>query len=144
LNKDSDELKLPTKAETVAFYKKVSQNRFKSFSGYKLDRWLFNFIMWGLFVFFFLFAYKNQFDLDYYKCGSQNPVTGYMSSESCENPFYKPVSWKNQAVLYPGEYGKKPTTLFNFLWIITIGSFILGAFINHAIHNRGYKKNDLL
>ena len=141
MTSDDQEIKLPSKVEIVEFWDKVSQNRFKQFSGYKLDRWLFQFIMWGLFAFFFCFAYINQFDLDYYKCGGQDPVTGLMSSESCDNPFYKPASWKNQEILVPGEYGKPPSTLFNALWIITIGSFLIGAIINHLIHNRGYKKN---
>lgn len=138
---DNDqEIKLPSKGEIIGLYEKVSQNRFKSFSGYKLDRWLFQAIMWGLFAFFFMFAYANNFELDYYKCES-----GFQHyegiDEGCQNPFYKPTTWKNLEVLPVGEYGKPPSALFKAIWIITIGSFILGAIINHAIHNRGYKKN---
>lgn len=142
--KDSEVINLPSKGEITGFYKKVSQDRFKSFKGYTLDRWLFQFIMWGLFFFLGLFVYINDFELDYYMCDPGiDPFTG-LSSESCENPFYKPASWKNHEYLPAGEYGKKPTTLFNSLWIITIGAFILGAILNHLLHNRGHKKNDLL
>lgn len=140
MKEDQETIKIPSRAEILGFWEKASQNRFKSFSGYKLDRWLFQFIMWGLFIFLGLFVYINDFELDYYVCDpGANPYTG-QSLEGCENPFYKPASWKNQEILPAGEYGKPPSTLFNSIWIITIGSFLFGAIINHIIHNRGYKK----
>lgn len=140
MTEKDQEIKLPSKRELMGFWTKVSQNRFKSFSGYKVDRWLFQTIMWGLFAFFFLFAYINNFELDFYSCDPGPDLTFGVPAGYCKNPFYEPATWKNQEILPAGEYGKKPTTLFNSIWIITIGSFILGLIINHIIHNRGYKK----
>lgn len=123
-------------------FKDIHKDRYKYFKTYKVDRWIIQSCMILVFAFLFFVAYRQNFDLDYYSCVSP----GWGSQEAmfinatplldCENPFYEPVTWKNRERLAPGEYGKKPDFLFNSIWLVTIGIFILGFVLNHFIHNR--------
>lgn len=115
------------------FLKDLQKNRYNEIKGYKVDRWIFNFFMLVIFAYLFFIAYAHNFNLDYYYCSTPNP------GELCENPFYKPVTWKNQQYLTPGEYGQKPTALFNSAGIVSI-ILLLSAFaFNHFTYNRKYQ-----
>lgn len=138
-------------AEIKAHYKKVSQKRFKRFGErrYKVDRWLCQLGMFLIFAWLFFVAKSYDFDIDYYKCehgagmAQFNPdgtQKEYYSSDLCENPFYRPSSWKNQPYLSPGEYGAKIGPLFQSTYYapFLIGGICLG--LNHLIHNRKQRR----
>jgi len=135
------------------FYDSLKKNRFKVIREYKLDRWIFQAFMFGIFGFLFLLAFLNNFELDYFNCPEQadGSIEGpkimlkdfYQTSENinengeCRNPFYKD-SWKSKEWLTPGEYGKKPSFIMLNLVYICMGLLALSFVINHFIYNRGY------
>lgn len=131
------------------WYDKTSQKRFKRIKGYKVDRWLTITAMLLTFAWLLFVAYSYDFKLDYYECingpgraeffmdGSQQDV---WTSDSCLNPFYDPITWKNQKYLPPGEYGTKPGPLFNSVYYIHLFFFGLAFGLNHLFHNK--KKNN--
>jgi len=106
-----------------------TKNRYKEFKGYKFDRWLTSFFMVLIFGFLLFIAYHYDFNLDYYACGG-NP------GDTCINPFFKEVSWKNSPTLPVGEYGQKPGLLFKSVLPVSILGLFLLLFSNHLIHNR--------
>ena len=120
-------------------YKKVSQKRFKHLSnGYVWDKWIGTGLMLMCFAFLFFVAHSYNYNMDFYKCGTETP--DYITagpSEQCHNPFYKPGNaWKGQEFLPPGEYGQKPGPLFNSVTYIPIILFAIAGLFNHLIHNR--------
>ena len=131
------------KAQCITSYKKVSQKRFKRFSsGYVWDKWIGTVYILICFGFLFFVAQSYNYDLDYYKCGSEVP--GYITNnpaELCENPFYKPHNaWKSRPFLPPGEYGTKPGPLFHSVTYIPILLFMISGLLNHLLHNTGGRK----
>ena len=128
------------KKEFGKTWTEMQKDRFKLFrnTNYKIDRWVFTFFMFLIFGWLFFVAYAHNFNLDYYECIDPNPY--YDSGILCENPFYKQTSWKNQEFLPPGEYGTKPTTLFNSIFYVPFIFLFLAGVFNHLIHNRGSKK----
>ena len=71
-------------------FKFINSDRFNIWKcGYKFDKWIFQFIMFGLFALMFFIAYSNNFDLNYYKCGGiVNPNFIVDKSTDCVNPFF--------------------------------------------------------
>jgi len=110
----------------------INKNRYKEFKGYKFDRWLTTIFMILIFGFLFFVAYHYDFNLDYYQCGAN-------FGETCTNPFYKELSWKNQPTLSPGEYGQKPGLLFKSVIPVSLIGLFLLLLSNHLIHNRKVK-----
>lgn len=129
-------------------WKEAQKRRYNNFGNYRLDRYIFQAIMVLSFVFLFHLASINNFDLDYFYCpensdgsiqGSNFMLKNYQKEDvlyGCKNPFYT-GSWKNQEYLPPGEYGTKPSGLFNLAGEIVFGLVILAILFNHLIHNRG-------
>lgn len=130
-----------------AHYKKIAQKRYKRLpSGYKMDRWLFQTIMWGLFLWLFLIAKSYNFSLDYYECinpagrATYYPGVGEVidwQDEACKNPFYKPdQAWKSQQYLPPGEYGTKlDDWRWSSVFFMPLLAVALALGLNHWIHN---------
>lgn len=131
-------------------YKFLSKHRYKKFPHYTFDRLIFNVMMFIIFGFLFFVADSHNWELDYYVCpdgnadglhGSRAMLKNFEPGRfngSCVNPFYK-ESWKNSQYLLPGEYGTKPTKLFNSMTWIVMLLFASAFVINHYIHNRGVK-----
>lgn len=120
-------------------WKKLRQNSFRTFSnGYRLDKIIFNAGMLILFLWFYYVAAHYNFNLNYYECKPLNNLTVY--NINCTNPFYKPISWVNYKELPAGEYGNKPTALFNSIYWLPFVIFGLCFLINHLLYNR--VKND--
>jgi len=131
-SEDSDSIDM---TQVKDAYKKVSQKRFKHYSnGYKGDRWLFQLTMFLIFGWLFFVAHAHDYKLDYYECIDPNPY--YESGTTCKNPFYEPVTWKNQESLPPGNYGTKPGPLFQSVFYVPILFLAISALANHLIHNR--------
>lgn len=130
-----------TKAQIVAWYKKVSQKRFKHLpNGYHMDRWMFQTAMFLTFAFLFFVAHSYNYNLDFYRCGPEPGTPEYLQpgpDYTCPNPFYKPdMAWKGQENLPPGEYGTKLGPLFNSAFYSPFLIFGLAFGINHLIHNQ--------
>lgn len=126
-------------------FEEMQKNRYKYFGAYKVDRWIIQVCMFLCFAFLFYVAWHYDFNLDYYSC--ESPYNDYSRGltlngitndtlHQCKNRFYTPVTWKNSEYLPPGEYGTKPGALFNSIWYVTLGIFIIGFAINHFIHNK--------
>lgn len=131
------------KGQTMAWYKKVSQKRFKHLpNGYKWDKWMGTALMLTIFAWLFFVAHSYNYSLDYYKCGTMD-VPDYMhytGGEECKNPFYKPEnSWKGQEYLPPGEYGTQLGPLFHSAYYSPFLIFGIAFFLNHLIHNRHWR-----
>lgn len=128
------------KSQCLAQYKKVSEKRFKRFSsGYRIDRWIFQVAMFTIFGYLFFVAHSYNYDLDYYKCGSQDTpeyIKQNLAQQDCKNPFYKEPTWKNQEYLPPGEYGTKLGPLFHSAYYSPFLLFGIALLLNHIIHNR--------
>lgn len=127
------------KGQTLAWYKKVSQKRYKRLSnGYVWDKWIGTGYLLICLAYLIFVANNYNYALDYYKCGSEIP--DYIQagpSEMCENPFYKPQNaWKGQQYLPPGEYGTKPGPLFHSIKYVPLIFFMISAGLNHLLHNR--------
>ena|SRR3990167_9780976 len=131
----------------------INEDRYKIIGGYKFDKIIFN-LFFVLFVaFLFNFAYKNDFDLDYFECGMypdgtiegnsimlqdfSNPYLN-VKNGNCRNPFYKPASWKNEEYLTPGVYGLKPVWFIKQPYYFVFGLLFIVLLINHVIHNRRF------
>ena len=113
-----------------------SQDRYNKFStGYVVDKWIFRVGAFLIFGWLFFVAYYEDFDLDYFECVAPENMVG----TPCENPFYKPVTWKNVEVLEPGVYGKKPGLLFESVFYVPILVLVLAFACNHWIYNKGKK-----
>lgn len=114
----------------------IQKDRYKLFGTYVFDRWIFTTMMLLIFGFLFYVAWSYNFNLDYYNCikPAQMDVL-----KGCKNPFYQAPTWKQSEYLYPGEYGTKPGFLFDSIWGVVIGSFILAFGLNHYVHNKGKK-----
>lgn len=134
---DTDEDFKISPKEIKDFFRYIQKTRYKSFCSYKIDRWIIQACMFLVFGFLFYIAYSNNFHLDYFSCAGP----GWGAGE-CKNPFYKPVTWVNSEYLPIGEYGTKPGLLFNFIWPITIGIFVIGFLLNHLIHNKKNAKQN--
>ena len=111
--------------------------RFKDFSGYKLDRWVFQIAMIVSLTWLFYIAYSQGFELDYYNCEEGTEL--YNSEELCENPFFTEANWKNYEYLPKGEYGKKPGLLFRSTFFVPLILFFLAILLNHFWHNEDKK-----
>lgn len=128
-------------------------SRYKTFGKYKLDRYLFQTVMWLIFGWLFFITYYYDFNLDYFNCpvDSDGSISGIKvmlkdfhntnlnvnEKGECRNPFYK-GSWKNKEYLPPGEYGTKPGNLFYSSEWVSVGLIILALLLNHFIHNRRF------
>jgi len=62
---------------------------------------------------------------------------GLDNTKECKNPFYTPVDWENNEYLPSGEYGFKPTPLFNSVVPVALISVLLVFVLNHFIYNKG-------
>ena len=143
MEKEDEQLNLK---DINKLFKYISKNRYKLINNnYKFDKWLFNFGMWIVFAWLFFVAYSNNFNLDYYECVTPGGSGIYFSGGGqpileqafgCENPFYKPVSWKNSKYLLPGSYGTKPGALFKSVFYFPFIIFGLVISLNHILHNR--------
>jgi len=123
-------------------FKYINSDRYKVFRGYKLDKFIFQFIMFSIFGLMFFIAYSNNFELNYFNCPS-NPTVNIFnmdSSNNCINPFYEPSDWTNEKTLPPGEYGFIPGPLFNNLGTTVFILFTIGLLLNHLIYNKNYFK----
>ena len=122
----------------------VQKNRYKIFDfrkgPYKSDRWIWNGAMLLVFAWLWFIAYSSDYNLDYFKCGDGERL--YVGAQqTCKNPFYESQnSWKCLPELGFGEYGTKPTRLFNNAVYVTIAILILALITNHLVHNRRSKK----
>lgn len=137
-SEDSDIDFSEIKGQTMAWYKKVSQKRFKRFSnGYVWDKWIGSGYLLICLVYLFFVAHSYNYDLNYYQCGSELP--DYVQpgqAEMCKNPFYKPsLEWRTQEYLPPGEYGQKPGPLFWSIQYVPLILLLISAGLNHLIHN---------
>ena len=120
------------------FIKIINTDRFKTWkNGYKFDKWIFQTAMFFIFGLMFYIAWSNNFQLNYFDCRTGDYITG--PTKGCDNPFYEPADWTNEKYLPNGEYGFKPTPLFNNLGGISVGVFILAGILNHLIYNKGFK-----
>jgi hypothetical protein len=118
------------------------KDRFRQFKGYILDRVIFITAMWILFIGMFIFAYVNDFDLDYFRCGYPEEQIKFNSSiNTCHNPFYKEPTWKDYEYLAVGEYGKNPSWYTIFLPVYLLGIAGITFIVNHLFHNR--RKNEI-
>jgi len=138
------------------WFKKAQEKRFKSFQGYKLDRWLFQFGMYAIFFWMFFVAWSSGFDLNYFYCPENSDgsisglkimlkdydLDGAVVNGSCRNPFYKD-DWTTQQYLPPGEYGTKPGVLFNSVMWSPFVVFCLLFLFNHYFHNKDYDFEEL-
>jgi hypothetical protein len=116
-------------------YKSFSKNRFKVFPNkYRCDRWLFQFGMFLVFGWLLFVCVESNWQLDYFECVDPSP---YSYVAGCDNPFYKPITWKNVEVLPVGVYGNKPGVLFNSVFYAPLVILGLVGFVNHLFHNRG-------
>jgi len=130
------------KAQGVAWYKKVSQERFKRLpSGYVWDKWIGKGILFLILAFALFVAHSYNYDLNYYKCGNDMPDYIMQGpAQLCQNPFYKPsITWRSQEYLPPGEYGQKPGALIYSAVYMPIILFGVAIILNHNIHNRRKK-----
>lgn len=136
-----EEIKIEQVKELKSLF--VWKDRFKTLtSGYKFDKAIFNGAMLFIFGFLFFIGHSYNWDMNYFKCGGQmqpSMFQGYSPDDYCENPFYKPATWQNEKMLPPGEYGWKPTPLFNSSWWVTIGLMIIAFLSNHLWYNKGRK-----
>lgn len=103
--------------------------RFKKFSNYRFDRWIFQGFMFLIFAFLLLLVWLQNFNLDYYYCGAE-------VGEMCENPFYKPAGWKNEEFLPGGEYGQPPSFFLTYALEISLALLGTSFIVNHLVHNR--------
>lgn len=126
---------------------KKFEGRFREIKGYKVDRYIVRACFFLFIASMFLVAYLHNFDLDYYKCETEERVlddldTSFISIESqnfhsgCENPFYKPPTWKNEEILQTGEYGLKPSKWVKWIYFSFFVIFLIGILVNHLIHNK--------
>jgi len=99
----------------------AQQDRYKTIKGYKLDKWIFQAAMYGVFFYLFLVASSYDFSIEpYFYCpadsiGIQGNSLGFTDNYEyeqvlggCKNPFYRPVDWRNQELVTVGEYGDAP------------------------------------
>jgi hypothetical protein len=115
----------------TALWDRLIKDRYRVVRGYRLDRWLFQLMMFATFGFLYYLAASNHFSLDYYSC---DPGFG----GHCHNPFYKGEDWKCSETLPGGEYGTKPGFLMNNASLIVAALFIITFVINHLVHNNGF------
>lgn len=108
---------------------------------YKSDRWIWNGAMLLIFFWLWLIAYQADYNLDYFKCGDGERL--YIGAhQTCPNPFYNPANdWKCHEELAYGEYGTRPSSLFNNAGIVTVVILVLAGLFNHIIHNRRRNRN---
>lgn len=111
-------------------YQNAQKERYKKYGIYVFDRWIFTSAMLLIFGWLFFVAYSYNFELDYFEC------IGKPSVDVCDNPFYKPATWKNEPTLQVGEYGTKPGFLFDSVKILTVLILLLALTANHLIHNK--------
>lgn len=111
----------------------INKDRYKNISNWKFDRIIFNIAMLLIFGYLFFVAWHYNFDMDFFKCETIN------IEDSCINPFYKPITWKNVENLPTGEYGTKLGLLFESVFYVVIGLLILAFCLNHLLYNRGVK-----
>lgn len=135
-------------------------NRFNvTKNGYKFDKVIF----WGsmILIFGLVFYLMDYYNYDfsstniYVKCEQEvceNPLNNIKDCKQQLNilwviPLYKANDcrqnceddWCNWKYLPEGEYGKKPNSLFRYMYPLTFGVIILSLLLNHLIHNRGKK-----
>jgi len=153
---DDEELNLGERGKGIKTGKKdlariINADRFKTWrNGYKLDKWIFQIIMFGIFGLMFFIAYSNNFELNSFSC-SRDMVYNVKSldlvlcdkNNCCENPFYEPADWTNKELLPPGNYGFKPGPIFNSMGFIATLLFSIGILLNHLIYNRKFFKGGL-
>jgi len=120
----------------------LNKDRYKVYKGFVFDRLIFRGAFYFILLFFFVLAYVNGFDLDYFYCDSK-PNAFYRGGSSieevvqeCKNPFYRPGYWKNEEYLPPGEYGVNIGLSYN-LWVTILSTFLFAFGLNGLVH---YKK----
>jgi len=129
--KEDDEVSIKSVKKV---YQYVSKNRYRlAPSGYRFDRWMFNFFMFAIFGWLLYVCVAHNWQMDYFECQDPND---YVKSMGCENPFYKPVTWKNQEHLPVGVYGNKPGALFQSAMYVPIILLAISFLLNHLIHNK--------
>jgi len=114
-----------------ALIKKIWKDRIKHIGDYRIDKFITNIALFSILGFLWYIAAFYNYNMDFFSCGAA-------PGESCLNPFYKFVSWKNSQYLPAGNYGtdlsKGPFKLAGPVAVCVL----LGAFlINHIIYNRG-------
>jgi len=115
-------------------WKAAQKDRYKNISTWVFDRWIFSLSMVLCFGWLLFVAWSYDFELDYYECIEATPY--YSSGVNCDNPFYKPITWKNAETLPPGEYGQKPGPLFKSVYYIPAVLLFLASLINYLIYNK--------
>ena len=112
------------------------KKRYKKFGKYVVDRWMGQGALFLILFWIWFIAQSYNYNLDYFKCGDENPWTGG-PDQFCKNPFYNPsLSWRIYEYLPVGEYGTKPGPLFNSAWYVIIGILAGAGILNHIINNR--------
>ena len=129
---------------------KFNNWRFKKYGNYTFDRLIFNGAIVLVFAYCLLVISSYGFDFSgqyYFKCEYEN---------GCVNPFYQGMDkdlmmdyrlsekqikmckfeWCKEKTLPYGEYGQKPTPLFNNASTFAIIIVFLSFIINHFWHNK--------
>ena len=144
---EDDDVKAPTKEDLLEakkdfskFVKGMTEDRYKFFGTYKVDKWIIQSCMLLVFAYLFFVAYHYDYTLDYLKCSGPEwsaNKTDWDIREMCKNPFFKKdQAWKYAEYLPPGEYGRPPGALFNWAWPVVFITFGVGVGLNHLLHNR--------
>jgi hypothetical protein len=130
MSDDNEDFVEPLKRDVKKLWKNAQKDRYKQIGGRVFDRWIFTTAMLLTFAWFLFVAWSYDWSIDYYRCGPETPALSFDPAEKCDNPFYKPASWKNQAELWPGEYGTKPGPLFQSVYYAPLVVFALALLLN--------------
>jgi hypothetical protein len=116
---------------------KMSDSKFIEINGYRLSKNIISpflqLIVWGCII-GVIYCLGKGIPLSSFEC-----VMGpFEHPDYCDNPYFIPPTWQNMEKIPIGKYGSIPF-LAKYAAAIVILLLLLAFALNHLIHNRGYK-----